>query len=561
MKRMESGTGSAVRRVAWTAGFAASAVLMAVGALADEGSGARAARLSSVDGQVRIARGGEVVADQAVANAPLFEGSQVTTGEEGRAEIQFEDGSVARISPNSSLTLSTLRGQGTGGDAEVVLESGLGYFELLGGGQAGAIRIRFGESVVTASGFTVLRIKLDNPPGELAVFSGNAHLEQGSALMLDLHGGESVALNAAEASRYKLAEAIEPDSWDAWNADRDQVLTTEAAARTGATKSFVNSSNPAWGDLDANGNWYNVPGQGYVWSPYDASNPGWDPYGNGYWMPGLGSNYMWVSGYPWGYLPYQCGMWNWYGSFGWGWAPGMGGIGGMGGCFSGWGSGLYLPNIGSGYGGYLPPTPPRWPRRNPIIPVGGHGHRPGQLPVIAVNRPRLTANYARLPARDGATPVVIAGHTVMPLRSLQQVPRTGYNRASTSFGNGMGQMGFAGLNGAGASANRPTFTPQMRSSRSQPGSLGGRGGYPAGGQQAPAFRGGSGGYQGGGAGRAGGGFSGGAPASRPSGGGFSGGGAAPRGGGFSGGGGAPSGGGGSHGGGGAPSGGGGSAHH
>jgi len=41
---------------------------------------------------------------------------------------------------------------------------------------------------VTASGFTVMRINLDNPPGDLAVFSGNAHLERGSALTLDLHG-------------------------------------------------------------------------------------------------------------------------------------------------------------------------------------------------------------------------------------------------------------------------------------------------------------------------------------------------------------------------------------
>ena len=36
----------------------------------------------------------------------------LATGDDGRAEIQFEDGSVARISPDSSLTLSALRGQG-----------------------------------------------------------------------------------------------------------------------------------------------------------------------------------------------------------------------------------------------------------------------------------------------------------------------------------------------------------------------------------------------------------------------------------------------------------------
>src|SRR5208337_4976086 len=213
------------------------------------------------------------------------------------------------------LALTVLRGQGGTGDAEIALEGGLGYFELQGSGQAGPIRVRFGDSVVTASGLTVLRINLDNPSGELAVFSGNAHVERGNVLTLELHGGESVAMNAADPGRYELAESIEPDSWDAWNSDRDQDLTAQAAARTGAVNGLEDSGNPAWNDLDANGNWYNVPDQGSIWSPYEAANPDWDPYGNGYWMstPLFGNN--WVSGYGWGYLPFQCGLWNYYNNF------------------------------------------------------------------------------------------------------------------------------------------------------------------------------------------------------------------------------------------------------
>jgi hypothetical protein len=52
-----------------------------------------------------------LLANPAVVNTPLFEGSLLTTGDDGRAEIQFEDGSVARLSPNSSMTLAVLRGQ------------------------------------------------------------------------------------------------------------------------------------------------------------------------------------------------------------------------------------------------------------------------------------------------------------------------------------------------------------------------------------------------------------------------------------------------------------------
>jgi hypothetical protein len=426
------------------AGFAVGAVLLACGMWGEDAApAARAVRLSSLDGTVRISHGSQVLADAAVENTPLFEGTQVVTGDDGRAEIQFEDGSVARLSPNSSLTLKVLRGQGGSGDAEIVLDGGLGYFELQGGAQSGKIRVRFSDSVVTASGYTVLRINLDNPPGEFAVFSGNAHLERGDALSLDLHGGESVVLNGADASRYNLTESIEPDSWDTWNSDRDQVLTSDAAAKTGATSSFADNSNPAWGDLDANGNWYNVPDQGYVWSPYEAASTGFDPYGNGNWMFTPGYGYTWVSGYGWGYMPYQCGNWNWYEAFGWGWAPGMNG------CQPWWGVGYYGgPFIGSRYGGYRPPIRPRRPRLN----TGGGNH--AAYPMVAVNR-RLPGGATALPARDRTTVVEIAGHTVQPLRPLS--PRPQYERSASGFVNRMVYPG-AGTAGGAARASGPSYT-------------------------------------------------------------------------------------------------------
>lgn len=377
----------------------------------------RAVRLSSVDGQVQLSQGKQVIAGAAVANTPLFEGATVTTADDGRAEIQFEDGSVARLSPNSALTLTTLRGAGSSAVAELTLDGGLGYFEIQGAGLAGTIKIQFGDSLVTASGFTVMRVNLDTPPGELAVFSGNAHLERGNALTVDLHGGESVALNGGDATRYTLKETIEPDSWDSWNSDRDQALTAEAANKTGATKDYANSGDPAWNDLDANGNWYDVPGQGNVWSPYDAADPGWDPYGNGNWGYNPTYGYTWISGNSWGYLPYQCGMWNWYDSFGWGWAPGMGG------CSPWWfGGGYFGPNIGIGYGGYRPPLRPHPPRR----PFGGAG-------LIAVNRRPMPLVKGNLPARDRSGVVMIAGHAVAPLHPLSSRPA--YDHSASAFVN------------------------------------------------------------------------------------------------------------------------------
>jgi hypothetical protein len=275
---------------------------------------------------------------------------------------------------------------------------------------------------------------MDTPPGEVAVFSGNAHLERGSALALDLRGGESVALNGADPSHYDLDETIEPDSWDAWNSDRDQALTAEAAAQTGTAGNFVNSENPAWNDLDANGNWYNVPGEGYVWSPYEAAGAGWDPYGNGNWMWTPGYGYIWGSGYSWGYMPYQCGLWNYYDSFGWGWAPGMGR------CRPWWRGGYYRGvNIGHAPANY------RLTRRpNMGLPGGRNPH-----PIVAVNR-RSMGGTGGLPARDRNAPVVIAGHTVQALHP--QPSRPAYGRPGSGFVSG-GTTSYQGGRTAGAPPN------------------------------------------------------------------------------------------------------------
>jgi hypothetical protein len=104
--------------------------------------------------------------------------------------------------------------------------------------------VRFADSVVAANGFTVMRVNLDNPPGELAVFSGNAHLERGTAVTVDLHGGESIALTGSGSNPYTLNENIEPDSWDSWNSDRDQALTAEAASADGGDTELLRQQQP-----------------------------------------------------------------------------------------------------------------------------------------------------------------------------------------------------------------------------------------------------------------------------------------------------------------------------
>ena len=357
--------------------------------------GAPAVRLSFATGAVQITVGGQVVVDQAVTNLPVSEGAAIVTGQDGQAEIQLEDGSIARITPNSTLQLSALRGA-SGADLDLV--RGLGYFEL----QNGQSSIGFGASHVSVSGFTVLRIRMDEQPGELAVFTGQAQLDYGRQLQMTLQAGESVALNPMNPGRSFLAESIESDSWDGWNSDRDQALNQELAGQTQASASYQDSGapSPAWADLDANGSWYNVPGQGYVWTPYAASDPGWQPYGCGRWVWTPQSGYVWVSCESWGFLPYMCGGWNYYDGFGWGWSPAYG-------CGRGqhWGSGYFTSvRIHNGPRGF---DPIRRPLPGPRQP---NGLGPRQ---IFVGRPIPPS--AQRPHFDHRDQAVIGGVSVHAL--------------------------------------------------------------------------------------------------------------------------------------------------
>src|SRR5258708_30876263 len=80
--------------------------LLALPAVAD--SQARIVRLSDVQGSVQIDKNTGMGFESAFLNLPITQGVQVQTRNNGRAEIEFEDGSTLRLTPNSKLEFSTL---------------------------------------------------------------------------------------------------------------------------------------------------------------------------------------------------------------------------------------------------------------------------------------------------------------------------------------------------------------------------------------------------------------------------------------------------------------------
>src|SRR5205085_4274156 len=85
-----------------------------------------------------------------------------------------------------------------------------------------------------------------------------------------------------------------------------------------ASYQYVSDYIPGVDDLDYYGNWQNVSGYGYAWSP--RVDAGWSPYQQGYWTMDDPYGLTWVSDEPWGYAPYHYGRWVYSGNQ-WFWIP------------------------------------------------------------------------------------------------------------------------------------------------------------------------------------------------------------------------------------------------
>ncbi|AXC14239.1 hypothetical protein ACPOL_4977 [Acidisarcina polymorpha] len=409
----------------------------------------RAVRLSNVIGTVQMLSGTETQFSQAYPNMPVMQGSTLKTGEDGRAEVQLEDGSVVRLTPNSSAAFSVLSRSADGTNTEVELLTGLSYVEMKSVANQRFV-VHFGGNEVISPAPVKFRVSLDARPIEFAVLDGSAHLSNGAAYAVDVKANETVRFDSPDSTRYMLAQGIDSDSWDQWNTDRDQAMNQMAAQETREARG--SASDPAWSDLDYYGNWYSASGNSF-WVPSGAG-AGWDPYGSGYWgYYGGAGGYAWISGYPWGWLPYHCGAWNYYNSFGWGWAPGAGN------CGNSW-----YPVGGIGY---APPGYKRLPRpvQSPFHPL-----HPG-APRSAVSHPLLAIDRGReattLEPRPGAPKAVtVDGHVA------QLMPKSGV--PASSFVNRSGAMPITARNGFGGSGGQfgsvPVYRPPSGSSGYRAGS-------------------------------------------------------------------------------------------
>ena len=293
---------------------AAACALLALPALAD--SQARIVRLSDVQGTVQIDKNTGMGFENAFLNLPITQGAQVRTRDRGRAEIEFEDGSTLRLTPNTTVEFSTLGLSDSGKHISVInLVEGMAYVNWLGKDE---VTLNFSHEKISVDRAAHFRVDTSTDVAKLAVFKGDVDV-QGPAGKVTVEKKKTAAFDATADDKYTLVNNIEEAPLDAW--DKEATAYHDQYAKN-------NSSPYGYGVSDMNyyGAYSNVPGYGMMWQPY-FTGVGWNPFMDGAWSWYPGYGYMFASAYPWGWMPYRYGSWNFIPGFGWMWQPGS---------FSGW---------------------------------------------------------------------------------------------------------------------------------------------------------------------------------------------------------------------------------
>ena len=293
-----------------------------------DSSHARIVRLSLVQGDVRFARDfhddplsdTKAVWEVAPLNLPIRQGYALAT-ENGRAEIEFENGAMAFIGANTVVEFYDLSLNDGAHVTRLVLRQGTGLF-YVHPGNGDYFSVTGGDFTVEANGRG--RFRLDNYDDGSTV-----SVEQGYVEVVHkketkpLEKGQSLSVHVTEPDNLVVGRTAEMDDFDKWVSGRiDSVATA-----TNYSSQYVSTSNYSSGfaDLYTYGSWFSTGGYGYGWRPFGVGL-GWCPFDYGTWYMDPSIGWSFLGSAPWGWLPYHYGGWIFSPVYGWAWVPsGFGG--------------------------------------------------------------------------------------------------------------------------------------------------------------------------------------------------------------------------------------------
>src|SRR5215470_17214158 len=333
--------------------FAAFLVFAAVGSALADSSHARIIRLSYVQGDVRIAHNvnGDSLQSQsgweaATLNIPIHHGDAVAT-DNGRAEIEFESGTVAFLAENTVLEFYDLSLEDGEFTTRLILRQGSASFSVRPG-RGDYFSVTGGDFSIEVNEKAHFRLNNYDDGSDVQVFQGHISvLSKGKTT--PVWKGQSLSMRAADPDSVSVESAANKDEFDQWTSGR--IEAGQAALRASQQYSGVYDYTSGFADLYTFGGWYNVGGYGYCWRPYGVSF-GWNPFQFGTWIfdPFLGG-WVFIGGQPWGWLPYHYGNWVFHAGLGWVWTP----------------AGAWRGSFGGGRTGGWKPVTATWVRSGPSV--------------------------------------------------------------------------------------------------------------------------------------------------------------------------------------------------
>jgi FecR protein len=369
---------------------------------AADSSHARVIRLSLVQGDVRFTRDahGDPLADQkaqwetAQANLPIRQGYVLAT-DNGRAEVEFENGAMAFVNENTVLEFYDLSLDDGARTTRLVLRQGSASF-YVNPANGDYFSVTGGDFTVEASSKGSFRMNNFDDGSNVDVLTGHAAVLHKKETT-QLNKGQSLSMKAGD-DTISVGRLPDGDDFDHWVAGRIDTVSTA----TNASLQYTSLPNyaPGYADLYTYGAWSSCGGYGYGWRPFGASL-GWSPFTMGQWIWDPGFGWTFASSQPWGWAPYHYGGWLFDASCG------------------GW---FYSPPayFGYGYGGYprrrIPPIvhPPRPLYRATTAVFVRQNGKLGVVPMHPLDKEGKTplnlehGVFSTEPARNAMSPVMSA---------------------------------------------------------------------------------------------------------------------------------------------------------
>jgi len=245
----------------------------------------------------------------AKVNLPVAAGAWLMTDPQSRAEMRVGADSID-LSSDTQLNFAELRDQ----VMQIVLTQGRIDLHLrqLNKDETAEIDVPRGGVWLLQPGVYDIDSGGPDQPTRITVFEGSARFA-GGGIDTFVSAGDVLVLSRGDT----LSAAVEraaPDEFVRWCRSHDY------DEKRLATPRHISPAMTGYEELDAHGEWAEVPTYGKVWFP--GSMPGgWAPYRDGRWVWIEPWGWNWVDDEPWGFAPCHYGRWA-HVDDRWAWVPG-----------------------------------------------------------------------------------------------------------------------------------------------------------------------------------------------------------------------------------------------